>query len=127
MLKPKVQFSKGAEVFNDGIINVLNACDGVVTSNRISNVKFGERTVGIKRYYEAQTVGHKIEGVISIPFGVDVTTDDLLEVKAYHLHSTVKSGIYSISQIQHPVGKVPDCLYISLMKGSIEYDDGRAI
>ena len=123
MLKTKAQF-KEPESWNDGIINVLEASDGVITSNRAENIRFGKKVVGVKRFYEAKVAGDEIEGMISIPYGVDVRQTDVIELKNYDRSSSLKDGLYYISQIQETY-TAPKSLHISLKKGMVELDDNR--
>ena len=123
MLKTKAQF-KEPESWNDGIINVLEASDGVITSNRAENIRFGKKVVGVKRFYEAKVAGDEIEGMISIPYGVDVRQTDVIELKNYDRSSSLKDGLYYISQIQEAY-TAPKSLHISLKKGMVELDDNR--
>ena len=122
MLKSKEVFSH-SEVWNDGIINILNAKNGVILSNRVEGINFGERTVGIKRFYSAKDAGDEIVGMISIPYGVDIRPKDLLELKNYG-KSCLDDGFYFISQIQTK-DTAPKSLYVSLKKGSVMPNDNR--
>lgn len=112
------------ETFNDGIINVLDAKDGVINKTLCKNIHFGNRTYGVKRFYEAQVAGSKIERLISIPFNDLVSRDNLIELKEFRTGNTY---LYSISMYQPKYDTTPKCIYLTLEKTEIKYVDNRAV
>lgn len=111
-----------SETFNDGVITILNSKDGVILSEKIKRVPFGYKTVGMGRYWNAYVAGTMITDMISIPWNVDITQKDLVELTSF---STGKKEIFQIKQIQKKMDIAPRCLYLTLTKGAIKYDDKR--
>lgn len=119
MLKAKAQ--NQAEVFNDGILTVLNASDGVILSNKFSPVRYGEKTVGAVRFYNAQVAGTQIDKLISVPFNPFIEQDDLVELQSYH---TGEKKIFRIKQLQLKE-TAPRSLHLTLVKSDVLYTDAR--
>ena len=113
---------KANETFNDGVINVLEASDGVITKTLHSNIHFGKRTYGIKRFYEAQVTGSEIERLVSIPFNYLVDRKNLIELKDFH---TGQTKIYKIAMYQEKYDTTPASIYLALVKTEIQYVDNR--
>lgn len=107
---------KNKETFNDGILNVLKANKRTIESVVMSNVHFGNKTVGVSRFYNAATVGSVIDKLISVPFGVPINRLYLIEIE---------DEIFSIKQIQEKYDTLPPTLLLSLEKDSLKYVDGR--
>jgi hypothetical protein len=118
MLKSRVNQS---ETFNDGIITVLNAKDGVILSNKYKPIRYGVKTYGAARFYAAQVAGTEIQQMISIPFNYYVKQNDLIELQSYH---TGEKNIYKIKQLQIK-DTAPKSLYLTLEKTDVLYTDTR--
>ena len=106
MLKAKAQ--NQSEVFDDGILTVLNAKDGV-------------RTVGAIRFYQAEVAGTEIEMMISVPFNRYIRQNDLIEIRSFH---TNEKAIYRIKQLQ-PKDTAPRSIYLTLEKTDVLFTDKR--
>lgn len=119
MLKAKAQ--NQSEVFDDGILTVLNANDGVILSNKFSPIRYGVRTAGASRFFAAEVAGTEIEMMISVPFNFLIKQKDLIEIQSFH---TGEKGIYQIKQLQ-PKDTAPRSLYLTLTKTDVLYTDTR--
>lgn len=120
MLKAKPQ--NQSETFNDGVLSVLNANDGVITSNKFEEtLRFGIKTVGFSRFFGAEVAGTKIEKLISVPFNSLIQQDDLIETTSFY---TGEINVYRIKLMQ-PKDTVPRSLYLTLVKDGIAYTDNR--
>lgn len=119
MLKAKKK--NQVETFNDGEISVLYAKDGIITGNHSDRFRYGVKTVGVSRFYQAQSAGTKIESMIAVPYNNIIKQNDLIEQFSF---STGESTIYEIKQLQIK-DTVPKSLYLTLAKGSIRYVDER--
>lgn len=82
MLKAKV--INQSEVFDDGILTVLNAKDGIILSNKFKPLRYGIRTVGTSRFWNAEVAGTEIEMMVAVPFNYIVKQRDLIEVQSFH-------------------------------------------
>lgn len=114
--------NKDTEVFNDGIINILAAVDGVITKTLHSNIHFGNRTYGVKRFFEAKVTGSEIERLISIPFNDLVSRENLIELKEFRTGNTY---LYEIIMFQPKFETAPQSIYLTLKRTEIEYVDNR--
>ncbi len=119
MLKAKPQIQ--SETFNDGIMTVLSASDGVITSNKFYPIRYGVKTVGVTRFYAAATAGSEIEMMVAVPYNTIVQQKDLVEIKPY---STGEAKIYRVNMLQ-PKDTAPRSLYLTLVKTDVLYTDQR--
>lgn len=105
------------ETFGDGLLSICEADERCLTGTKASRVRFGSRTVGVKRYWEAKTAGNEIARMVSIPLelldAVSVYVGDVvvLETRA---EPDENSGQYRILQIQPKYDSSPPALYLSL-------------
>lgn len=120
MLTNKLQTS--SETFNSGVLNVLSAVDGVINSNILTGVNYGDRTVGFSRFFSAVSAGTEVELVIAVPFNNLINQQNIIEIHDFMFNTT---NFYEIVQIQQKKDTAPPCLYISLKKTSINYVDNR--
>lgn len=112
------------EQFNDGVINVLEAEDGIIKKNLFNEISFGNRTFGVKRFMDAKVSGNTIERMISIPMEcVDVfERSNIIETRDYR---TGKKGLYEIVLKQPKYDTAPPSIYITLKGTDIKYVDKR--
>ena len=118
MLKPKRMIS---ESFADGRLTLLTASNGVITGER-DKLPYGYKTVGIKRFYNAQIAGSTIEALVSVPYNTKAKQKDLVELLDFE---TGEKLIYRIDHIQIK-DTAPRSLYLTLIKDGVLYDDNRA-
>lgn len=119
MLKSKA--INQSEVFDDGILTVLNAKDGIILSNKFKPLRYGIRTVGASRFWNAEVAGTEIEMMVAVPFNYIVRQRDLIEVQSFH---TGEKSIYKIKHLQHK-GTAPKSIYLTLVKTDVLYTDKR--
>lgn len=119
MLKPKKIYE--SETFNDGILKILEAEDGVILSEKEYQIRYGIKTVGAVRFYKAQVAGTEIEKMISVPFNYFIKQMDLIEIKSFH---TNEVEIYRIKHLEIK-DTAPKSLYLTLVKDGINYVDKR--
>lgn len=117
----KARTANQSEVFDDGIMTVLEARDGVILSNKFNPLRYGVRTAGANRFFAADVAGTEIEMMIAVPFNYLVRQRDLIEIQSFH---TGKKEIYQIKQLQ-PKDTAPRSLYLTLTKTDVLYTDTR--
>lgn len=119
------EMQKQFETFNDGLITICDAEERTITKNKLQGVRFGNRTVGIQRYWQAKTAGNKISKLIAIP--LSVLNASLIEVQDIVIleNDMLGSGQYQILQMQEKLDKKPPALYLSLEKVTHPLKDGR--
>lgn len=120
MLKPKNRVT--SETFSDGIINVLEARDGIITKTLHTGIRFGNRTIGVSRFFNAEVAGNKIEKLISVPLNDLIKRNDLIELKDFR---NGKINIFKIVFMQAKFDTAPPCIYLTLERTDILYDDNR--
>lgn len=120
MLKAKK--TNQCESFNDGVLNVLEAVDGVIKSNIQEHIRYGNRTFGVSRFFKAEVSGSVIQQMISIPFNDIISRDNIVELKDFR---TGKKELFEIVMLQEKYDTAPKCIYLTLKKTSIQYVDKR--
>lgn len=109
------------ETFNDGILKILNASEGIITGEQSDCLRYGIRTVGAIRFYQAAVSGTQIEMLISVPFNTLIKQQDLVEITSFR---TGQSQIFKIKQLQIK-DTSPRSIYLTLIKDGILYTDKR--
>lgn len=110
------------EIFNDGVLIVLKAIDGIIYENLYENIRYGNRTFGAKRFYNAQVAGTTIDNMIAIPFCDFIKRNNLIELYDFR---TGKKEIFEISVDQKKYDSMPPSIYLTLKKTDIQYVDRR--
>ncbi len=104
--------------FNDGIVKVYETDDDdCIISNSERLFRFGDRTVGVKRFYAAYQNDINLERVIHIPRAADMTTE-----KAVVIDNTR----YKVEQVQQLTDTYPKSTVLSLSQRGLyegETDD----
>lgn len=85
------------ETFNDGICKIHPIDDDGNAGSAKEILRYQERTVGVKRYYEAMTAKVQVDRLIRIPFRPWLTSEYLL---------SLNNEVYEIKQVQ----VIPDSL-----------------
>lgn len=83
--------SKQLQTFNDGSCTIHLIDDDGNAGSKKELLRFEERTVGVKRYYEAMTVKLQIDRLIRVPFRPWLTTEYL---------AVLNGQVYEIKQVQ---------------------------
>ena len=94
------------ETFNDGFVDIYETDfnDKIIRNTR-KRYFFGNKTVGIKRYYAARQNDIDIKLVIHIHKNLNITTENA---------AVIKSTRYKIVQVQHFDNKNPAITVLSL-------------
>lgn len=107
------------ESFTDGILFAVIANNKTITQN-VSDKPFffGNRTIGITRFYNSKSAGERIDRLIAVPH------NDI--IKEHH-KIVIDKDIYDIAQLQIKYDTEPPSMYLSLRKTAIGYKDERTI
>lgn len=133
---------KQFETFTDGILSICKTEDRVIVDTKLKDIRFGNRTIGERRYFDAQTAGNKITKLLSIPAAVlnreDIEALDIVIINSqsgwlwdqfdFERDETVKEhnpAQYKIVQIQEKFDSTPPAVYLSLEKIVQLYADRR--
>lgn len=85
------------EAFIDGICSFREIDEDGNAGEEKASIRYQERTVGIKRFYEAMTNKVQIDKLIRVPWQPWLTTEYL---------AVIKDDVYEIKQVQ----TIPDTL-----------------
>lgn len=120
---PRVK-SRKFENFGDGLLSVCDADERTITKTKIGRIRFGNRTVGVQRFWQAKTSGDKVDRLVSVPLSVArldlVSTNDVVIIETEKC-----SGQYAVLQVQPKYDAEPPALYLSLEKLVHAYKDRR--
>lgn len=112
---PKVKDSEFVS-FNDGTLDICSVKERKITKTKKHGIRFGNRTVGINRFWKAKLASSVIDAVVAIPLIGDISTMDLCIINGQQ---------YKISQIQDKFDECPPCHLLSLEKNLLNYKDER--
>ena len=70
--------SRQFENFGDGLLTICDADERTITRTKMEHIRFGNRTVGVQRFWQAKTAGDKVDKLLAVPLSVlDI---DMIEV-----------------------------------------------
>ena len=102
------------ETFEDGVLLICGTKGRQLVENRFC-LRFGERTVGERRYWDAKAVDSRVERLVSVPMVKGIDTLDIVLIGGVQ---------YKILQVQK-IFSSPPCLYLSLEQNIQTYEDAR--
>lgn len=114
----------------------------MIVDTKLKNIRFGNRTIGERRYFDAQTAGNKITKLLSIPAAVlnreDIEALDIVIIDSQsgwlwdpfdferdEIINEHNPAMYKIVQIQEKFDTAPPAIYLSLEKIVQLYKDRR--
>ena len=105
------------ELFNDGLVTIYKTEKRRIKTE-VARLRYGLRTVGIKRFYEAKIAGVRADKLISVPFNKFITgsSSSLL---------IIDDTQYEVVQIQEKYDSIPPVMYITLKQPATEYSYER--
>ncbi|RHU82006.1 hypothetical protein DXC27_17510 [Ruminococcus sp. OM08-7] len=119
---------KQFETFTDGMLSICKTEGRAIVDTKLKDIRFGNRTIGERRYFDAQTAGNKITKLLSIP-AATLNTDSIESLDIVILNTQKKSNDpaqYKIVQIQEKFDATPPAIYLSLEKIVQLYKDRRS-
>lgn len=133
---------KQFETFADGILSICKTEDRAIVETKLKDIRFGNRTIGERRYFDAQTVGNKLSKLLSIPAAAlskrDINTLDVVIIDSQKgwiwdqfdfrkdiITNEHDPAMYKIVQIQEKFDATPPAIYLSLEKIVQLYKDRR--
>lgn len=106
MAKKKVQF----ETFNNGVCALWQLDKAKKPTLLLRNVRFRERTVGIKRNFEAEQAGHTVQKLIRVP------RMDFIKPGVFIV---IEDQQYTVLQAQNIYDTIPECTDLTLENPTI--------
>lgn len=133
---------KHFETFNDGVLSICRTEGRTITDTKLHGIRFGNRTIGERRFFDAQTAGNNITKLLSIPAAVlkreDIEALDIVildsesgwlwdpfDFERDEIIEEYNPAQYKIVQIQEKFDTTPPAVYLSLQKIVQLYKDGR--
>lgn len=95
------------QTYNDGICHFHEIDEDGRPEKEVERLRYQERTVGVRRYYEAMTAKMQIDRLIRVPFREDITTGH---------YAVIAGQTYKIQQVQTIADCRPKSMDISLQK-----------
>lgn len=120
--------SRQFENFGDGLLAVCEADERKITRTKMEHIRFGNRTVGVQRFWQAKTAGNKVNKLLAVPLSVlEIDMIEVNDVVILENETEMKdqAGQYQILQAQPKYDARPPALYLSLEKLVHPYKDGR--
>lgn len=119
------RISSDYETFGDGLLSICETEERSITGTKMEHIRYGNKTVGVQRFWQAKTVGNKVDKLISVPLEV-LQLDQILVNDIAILETEPGSpGQYQILQIQPKYDSRPPALYLSLERLIHPYKDER--
>ena len=82
---------KQFETFTDGMLSICKTEGRAIVDTKLKDIRFGNRTIGERRYFDAQTAGNKITKLLSIP-AATLNTDSIESLDIVILNTQKKSN-----------------------------------
>lgn len=120
--------SRQFETFGDGLLAVCEADERKITRTKMEHIRFGNRTVGVQRFWQAKTAGNKVNKLLAVPLSVlEIDLIEVNDVVILENETEMKdqAGQYQILQVQPKYDARPPALYLSLEKLVHPYKDRR--
>ena len=120
--------SRQFETFGDGLLAVCEADERTITRTKMEHIRFGNRTVGVQRFWQAKTAGNKVNKLLAVPLSVlEIDMIEVNDVVILENETEMKdrAGQYQILQVQPKYDARPPALYLSLEKLVHPYKDRR--
>ena len=105
------------ETFNDGVLDICEASKRVLTKTKVSGARFGNKTVGYKRYWDVKVAGTEISRMVSVLYLPQIERDDI---------ALIGDRQYRIADITEKFDASPPCLYLTLESVQPPYKDERS-
>lgn len=119
------RISSDYETFGDGLLSICETDERSITGTKMEHIRYGNKTVGVQRFWQAKTAGNKVDKLISVPLEV-LQLDQILVNDVAILETEPGSpGQYQILQIQPKYDSRPPALYLSLERLIHPYKDER--
>ena len=119
------RISSDYETFGDGLLSICETDERRITGTKMERIRYGNKTVGVQRFWQAKTAGNKVDKLISVPMEVLQLNQILVNDIAILETEPGSPGQYQILQIQPKYDSRPPALYLSLERLVHPYKDER--
>lgn len=104
------------ESFTDGHMDICEVKDRVIVRTKHEKIRFGEKTVGVTRFWQAKLASNTVDRLVAVPNLCGLNRMDVCLIGAEQ---------YEIKQIQQKLDSKPPCFYLSLQRLALRYKDQR--
>lgn len=119
------RISSEFETFGDGLLSICETDERSITRTKMEHIRYGNKTVGVQRFWQAKTAGNKVDKMVAIPMEVLQLNQVLVNDIAILETEPGSPGQYQILQIQSKYDSRPPVLYLSLERLIHPYKDER--
>lgn len=119
------RISSDYETFGDGLLSICETEERSITGTKMEHIRYRNKTVGVQRFWQAKTVGNKVDKLISVPLEVLQLNQILVNDIAILETEPGFPGQYQILQIQPKYDSRPPALYLSLERLVHPYKNER--
>ena len=105
---------KNFQTFGDGLLKIYEMKDRK-KGRHLANVRFGDRTVGAKRFMDAKVLSEQIDRTVAVPL-VGISQMNLIEIGDKQ---------YKIFQVQEKFDNKPPCSYLHLQESKVRINENR--
>lgn len=102
-----------SQTFNDGSVSIYSINHDDSLTLKIPNLRFEERTVGSKRFFEASQAQYNITHVIRVPLASTIRSNDAV---------CLDDKIYKIVQQQKIKDVSPQCWQLTLEESQLSLE-----
>lgn len=93
------------QTFNDGVLDLYSIAENDELEPIEAGIRFGKRTVGSKRYFEALEQQRRADRVVRIPKACELEANTV---------AVIGSEQYTVLQVQEITDTFPCCLQLTL-------------
>lgn len=107
---------KKTELFNDGILSVWETKEHILASEKVNNLRFGNRKISAMQRYHDQIAREKTDRIITVPPNPFIGEDDLIIINDVQ---------YRIAKKENEISNQREILKISLEESKIKYKEAE--
>jgi hypothetical protein len=102
--------------FNDGTLDICEVEGRNIIKTTFADIRFGNRTVGISRFWNAKINSSTVDKTVAIPFDIKLTTLDMILIDGKQ---------YKVLQVQEKFDAKPPENLVSLEENKVTFVDKR--
>lgn len=96
---------KKTQTFNSGVLDIFGVGDNDCITPTEQGLRFGERTVGSRRFFESYEFGRRADRIVRIPYRAELAANSVVIIGAKQ---------YNVLQAQAIFDTSPSCTQLTL-------------
>ncbi len=104
--------------FNDGLLDICEVDDRKIVKTICHDIRFGDRVVGIERFWKVKVNSSVVDKTVAIPWGVEVNTLNMV---------IIKDKQYKVLQVQKKFDATPPESFLTLEENKALFADLREV